>query len=106
MWWLHMIVVLGFLVYLPYSKHLHLLASPFNVFFSGAVTRPLGDLTIPGRKGGRGVRRVEMGGTHLEAAPQRLFLRRVRPLRPGLSGHDLRLPAGAAADRPEDQDAT
>jgi Fe-S oxidoreductase len=48
MWWLHMIVVLGFLVYLPYSKHLHLLASPFNVFFSGAVTRPLGDLTIPG----------------------------------------------------------
>jgi len=50
MWWLHMTVVLGFLVYLPYSKHLHLLASPFNVFFSGAVTRPLGDLTIPGAK--------------------------------------------------------
>jgi Fe-S oxidoreductase len=50
MWWLHMIVVLGFLVYLPYSKHLHLLASPFNVFFSGAVTRPLGDLTIPGAR--------------------------------------------------------
>ena len=36
MWWLHMIVVLFFLVYLPYSKHLHLLASPFNVFFSRA----------------------------------------------------------------------
>ncbi len=33
MWWLHMIVVLGFLAYLPYSKHMHLLASPFNVFF-------------------------------------------------------------------------
>ena len=51
MWWLHMTVVLGFLVYLPYSKHLHLLASPFNVFFSGAVTRPLGDLSIPGARG-------------------------------------------------------
>ena len=48
MWWLHMIIVLGFFVYLPYSKHLHLLAAPFNVFFSGAVTRPLGDLTVPG----------------------------------------------------------
>ena len=50
MWWAHMIVVLAFLVYLPYSKHLHLFASPFNVFFSGAITRPLGDLTIPGAR--------------------------------------------------------
>jgi Fe-S oxidoreductase len=32
-WWLHVIIVLGFLIYLPRSKHLHLLASPFNVFF-------------------------------------------------------------------------
>ncbi len=33
-WWVHMITVLGFLAYLPYSKHLHLLASPFSVFFA------------------------------------------------------------------------
>jgi Fe-S oxidoreductase len=33
MWWAHMITVLGFLAYLPYSKHLHLLASPFSVLF-------------------------------------------------------------------------
>lgn len=32
MWWLHMTAVLGFLSYLLYSKHLHLLASPFSVF--------------------------------------------------------------------------
>ena len=32
-WWAHMIVVLGFMAYLPYSKHMHLLASPFGVFF-------------------------------------------------------------------------
>ena len=32
MWWLHMVAVLGFLAYLLYSKHLHLLASPFSVF--------------------------------------------------------------------------
>jgi len=34
MWWTHMVTVLGFLAYLPYSKHLHLLASPFGVFFA------------------------------------------------------------------------
>ncbi|MCS7336895.1 MAG: (Fe-S)-binding protein [Verrucomicrobiae bacterium] len=50
MWWLHMVGVLAFLVYLPYSKHLHLLASPFNVFFSQAATRPVGDLTVSGAK--------------------------------------------------------
>jgi len=33
MWWLHMLTVLFFLAYLPYSKHLHLLASPFGVLF-------------------------------------------------------------------------
>ena len=33
-WWVHILTVLGFLVYLPYSKHLHLLAAPFSVFFS------------------------------------------------------------------------
>jgi Fe-S oxidoreductase len=32
-WWLHISTVLGFLIYLPRSKHLHLLATPFNVFF-------------------------------------------------------------------------
>lgn len=32
-WWLHILVVLSFLVYLPRSKHLHLMATPFNVFF-------------------------------------------------------------------------
>jgi Fe-S oxidoreductase len=33
-WWIHMMTVLGFLAFLPYSKHLHLLASPFSVFFA------------------------------------------------------------------------
>ena len=50
MWWSHMIIVLVFLVYLPYSKHLHLLASPFNVFFSQSATRPAGDLDVIGAK--------------------------------------------------------
>ena len=33
-WWAHVLIVLFFLAYLPYSKHMHLLASPFSVFFS------------------------------------------------------------------------
>jgi len=32
-WWVHIGTVLFFLSYLPASKHLHLLATPFNVFF-------------------------------------------------------------------------
>jgi Fe-S oxidoreductase len=46
MWWVHTFGVLCFLVYLPYSKHLHLLASPFNAFFG--TLRPAGDLEIAG----------------------------------------------------------
>ena len=38
MWWVHMITVLGFLAYLPYSKHMHLLAAPFGVFFGALHT--------------------------------------------------------------------
>jgi len=34
LWWTHMAVVLGLLAYLPYSKHLHLLAGPFGVFWA------------------------------------------------------------------------
>ncbi len=33
-WWLHIVVVLGFLNFLPYSKHLHVLTSIPNTFFS------------------------------------------------------------------------
>jgi Fe-S oxidoreductase len=38
MWWIHVIAVLGFMAYLPYSKHLHLLMSPFNVFTASLAT--------------------------------------------------------------------
>ncbi|MDQ7850903.1 MAG: hypothetical protein RB148_11570, partial [Armatimonadota bacterium] len=34
MWWGHVLLVLAFLAYLPYSKHLHLLAAPFSVFLT------------------------------------------------------------------------
>ena len=32
-WWANVLTVLSFLIYIPNSKHLHLMATPFNVFF-------------------------------------------------------------------------
>lgn len=32
-WWLHIVIVLGFLNYLPYSKHIHILFALPNIFF-------------------------------------------------------------------------
>jgi len=43
MLWVHLALILGFLVYLGYSKHLHIATSAINVFF--ANTRPRGTLT-------------------------------------------------------------
>ncbi|MBA2874439.1 (Fe-S)-binding protein [Thermaerobacillus caldiproteolyticus] len=33
-WWVHLFILLTFLVYVPQSKHAHLIAGPVNVFFS------------------------------------------------------------------------
>jgi nitrate reductase gamma subunit len=43
LWWFHIFLLLGLLVYIPYSKHLHIIASPFNVFFRSL--QPKGTLT-------------------------------------------------------------
>lgn len=36
-WWIHTITLLSFLVYVPQSKHAHLIAAPINVFLSKQV---------------------------------------------------------------------
>ncbi len=41
--WTHLLLILGFLMYLAYSKHLHIVTSAINVFF--ANTKPRGTLT-------------------------------------------------------------
>jgi len=38
-WWTHILVVLGFMNYLPYSKHLHILTAVPNVFFTSLQPR-------------------------------------------------------------------
>ncbi|GAC1510164.1 MAG: heterodisulfide reductase-related iron-sulfur binding cluster [Chloroflexota bacterium] len=41
-WWAHVCLLFGFLVFIPYSKHLHIVTAPFNVYF--ASTKPRGEL--------------------------------------------------------------
>lgn len=37
-WWLHILVIFGFMNYLPHSKHLHVITSIPNVYFSNLGT--------------------------------------------------------------------
>ena len=37
--WSHIVLILGFLLYIPYSKHLHIITSFLNVFFSNTKAR-------------------------------------------------------------------
>ncbi len=41
-YWVHILLVLGLLIYIPTSKHLHVLTSPVNVYLKS--TRPKGEL--------------------------------------------------------------
>ena len=38
-WWTHIVLVSAFLVYLPFSKHLHIVTSAFNVYFRKLAPR-------------------------------------------------------------------
>jgi Fe-S oxidoreductase len=53
--WVHILLILGFLAYIPYSKHLHIFVSAINVFFSntkaGGRLTPL-DLDLEGMQEG------------------------------------------------------
>ncbi len=42
-WWIHIVFVLGFLNFLPYSKHFHVITSVPNVYFSNRGIRNEGD---------------------------------------------------------------
>jgi hypothetical protein len=41
-WWMHLIILLSFLVYVPQSKHFHLITAPVNILFQR--TSPVGRL--------------------------------------------------------------
>ncbi|HEY1329988.1 MAG TPA: (Fe-S)-binding protein [Actinomycetota bacterium] len=37
--WAHIVLIVGFLAYIPYSKHLHIFMSEFNVYFANTKAR-------------------------------------------------------------------
>jgi len=45
-WWTHAVLILAFLNYLPYSKHLHVLTSILNVYFSPVGPVQLAESTL------------------------------------------------------------
>ena len=58
-WWLHLLVILGFGIYIPFSKHMHMMAAPFNAFFTTLEARgtlkPLPDMETAESFGAGGV---------------------------------------------------
>jgi Fe-S oxidoreductase/nitrate reductase gamma subunit len=38
-WWLHLGIILGFSIYIPFSKHMHMVAAPINTFFRSLEPR-------------------------------------------------------------------
>ena len=38
-WWIHLGIILGFSVYIPFSKHMHMLAAPMNAYFRSLEPR-------------------------------------------------------------------
>ena len=44
-WWLHLLAILSFAIYIPFSKHMHLVASPLSIFFRD--TQAKGTLSTP-----------------------------------------------------------
>ncbi|AJS57619.1 (Fe-S)-binding protein [Paenibacillus sp. IHBB 10380] len=43
LWWVHLLILLSFLVYVPQSKHFHIMTAPINIWFRRS--EPLGRLT-------------------------------------------------------------
>ena len=96
-WWAHALILLFFLVYLPYSKHMHLMWAPFAVFFAELPVK--GTLPPVVEKGDKEPA-TPLGQFTWRMLLQRLCLRRVRPLRARLPGGGQRLETLAPADHP------
>ena len=103
-WWGHVAIILGFAVYIPMSKHIHLVGAPLSFVFRsleapGTLSTPL-DLETAEVFGAANVRDFTQ-----KAAPRRLRLRGLRTLHRGLSRQYQRQDALADAHRREPQGA-
>ena len=103
-------VILGFLIFVTYSKHLHIFIAPLNVLFSrrpnglGPLQPMRSNGQHPGLRGGRpGHRHLRAGqdrGRVLEGHARPGHLHRVRPLPVAVPGVGDREAAVAQAPRP------
>ncbi len=104
-WWIHVTLFFAFLVYIPRSKHLHLMATPFNVFFRNYG--PKGALPLLENIEEREDYGVSRTGTvHLEATAGWLRLHRVRALQYRLPGHQYGQTTLPQRDHPGRQGST
>ena len=99
-WWVHALILLFFLVYLPYSKHMHLLWAPAAVFFAEL---PHKGVLLPSeeKEAASGDRPANpLAGFTWRMLLERLRLRRVRAMRAGLPRGRQRGQVVAPAGRP------
>ncbi len=87
--WSHLLVILGFLVFLPGSKHLHIATAPANVWL--AKDGPTGRLEpnridLEAARGGHPLRRRDPEGPVEEADARPVLVHRVRPVPGGMPG--------------------
>ena len=87
--WAHVTIILGFMVYLPYSKHLHIATAGFNVYFGRTRARgrlePL-DFSEGQPEEDDALRRRHGRRHDLEADARHRLVHRVRPLPGRLPG--------------------
>ena len=77
--WLHLVIILLFLNFLPFGKHFHVITALPNVFCRRLPPRGGAAQARP-RVRGRPLRHRHREGPLLEGGPRRLHLHRVRPL--------------------------
>jgi hypothetical protein len=102
--WAHLLVILGFLVFLPGSKHLHIATAPANVWLVGDRQAALAEAPDHGPARSRG-RRAGRRGRAPAARPER----RDRPGRVGLRNVRrvrARVPGGHRAHRHDRRPST
>ena len=81
--WAHVLLILGFLAYLPRSKHLHIVTAAINVYFGRTRSRSqlrAAEFRRGTARGGDALRHRDRRGPDVEADDGRVLVHRVRAL--------------------------
>jgi Fe-S oxidoreductase len=58
-WWFHYVIILAFTIYIPRSKHLHIIMSPLNIFFLSSSPKGALKLVDPKKNNPIGVTKIQ-----------------------------------------------